>query len=97
MTAPGGPPPPRLLLVPHGPAARAALFEAIATAQDNDRLAPVTVAMPSPLAGLALRRALGTSAGLLNVHFTALARVAELVGAPRLAAEGRRPLAGPTR
>ena len=87
----------RLLLVHHGPAARAALFGAIADAQSGDRLAPVTVAVPSPLSGLALRRALGASAGLVNVHFTALARVAELLGAPGLAAAGRRPLAGPLR
>jgi len=97
MTAPGATPPHRLLLVPHGPAAQGALFDAVASAQGDDRLAPVTVAVPSPLAGLALRRALGTSAGLVNVHFTALARVAELLGAPGLAARGRRPLAGPLR
>ena len=85
----------RLVLVPHGEPARAALFDAVAAAQVDDPLAPVTVAVPSPLAGLALRRALGTASGLVNVHFTALARVAELLGAPGLAASGRRPLAGP--
>ncbi len=85
----------RLVLVPHGEPARAALFDAVAAAQVDDSLAPVTVAVPSPLAGLALRRALGTASGLVNVHFTALARVAELLGAPGLAASGRRPLAGP--
>ncbi len=87
----------RLVLAPHGPAARSALFAAVAAAQGGDPLAPVTVAVPSPLAGLGLRRALGASSGLVNVHFTALARVAELLGAPRLAAAGRRPLAGPLR
>lgn len=83
--------------MPHGPAARAALFEAIGRIQGTDPLAPVTVAVPSPLAGLALRRGLGASTGFVNVHFTALARVAELLGAPGLAAAGRRPLAGPLR
>src|SRR4029077_11017293 len=64
----------------------------IANAQRDDRLTPVTVAVPSPYAGLSLRRALGRERGLVNVRFLALARVAELLGAPYLAEPDRRPL-----
>ncbi len=85
----------RLLLSPHGEPARAALWSAIGAAQAGDPLAPVTVAVPSTYAGLALRRSLGRRAGLVNVRFGALARVAELLGAPDLAGARRRPLTPP--
>src|SRR6185436_9131604 len=45
----------------------------------------------------ALRRAAASRGGFANVHFTALARIAELLGAPRLAAAGRRPLTAAAR
>src|SRR6476646_1117782 len=86
---------PPLLLVAHGEPAREALWAAVAAAKQGDPLAPVTVAVPSTYAGLALRRALGRASGLVNVYFTALGRVAELLGAPALAEAGKRPLAGP--
>jgi RecB family exonuclease len=69
------------------------LARAIAEAKAGDPLAPVTVAVPSNYAGLAVRRRLGAQAGgLVNVQFIPIARVAELLGAPALAAGGRKPL-----
>lgn len=83
--------------VPPGRPAREALWELIRDAKAGDPLTPVTVAVPSPYAGLSLRRELGRESGLVNVRFLPLARIAELMGAPRLAGEGRVPLTGARR
>lgn len=90
--APQPPPTGDVVLEPHGPAARDALWRAVAAAKEGDPLRAVTVAVPSPYAGLSLRRELGSRSGLVNVRFLSLARVAELIAAPALAATGRRPL-----
>ncbi len=79
-------------LVPYGRPAREALAEQIAAAKRSDPLAPVTVIVPSNYAGLSVRRALAAATPIVNVHFMVAARLAELLGAPSLSAQGKRPL-----
>ncbi|HUR24282.1 MAG TPA: PD-(D/E)XK nuclease family protein [Acidimicrobiales bacterium] len=82
---------PTVMTVRPGAAAHSALRRQIEVAKAGDALAPVTVAVPSPYAGLSLRRLLGSQPGaLVNVAFLPLARIAELLGAPSLAGAGRR-------
>lgn len=65
----------------------------VEAAKADDPLAPVTVVVPSNYAGLSLRRRLGRSlGGVVNVQFLTIGRLAELLGAPTLAAAGRKPL-----
>lgn len=90
--------------VPYGRQAAVALRDVVAAAQGDDPLAPVTVVVPRAPVGLAMRRALASGelgpvggagargAGIANVSFTTLSRLAASIGGPVLAAEGRRPL-----
>lgn len=87
----------RLRLVPYGPPATAALAEVVDEAKGGDPLAPVTVVPPGTFAALSLRRVLTMRHGVANVRFMPLARVAELVGAPRLADADQRPLSSAVR
>lgn len=72
-----------------------ATLEQIAAGRAADPLAPVTVIVPTRLAGLQLRRGLARLGPFANVRFEVASRVAELVAAADLARSGRRPLARP--
>ena len=93
-----------LVTVPYGLAAAQALRDAVAAGKQGDPLAPVTVVVPTNYVGVAARRMLGSGAlgqvtdrgvGIAGVTFLTVYRVAEMLGAPRLAAAGRRPVSTP--
>ena len=67
------------------------LGEFITSLQRDDLLAPVTVIGPSTYANLTLRHERARQ-GFANVQFLTLPRLSELLGAPFLSAQGRRPL-----
>jgi ATP-dependent helicase/nuclease subunit B len=82
--------------VPYGAPAVERLADRVHAAKQGDALAGVTVVVPSNAAGVAARRALaGRPGGVANVTFLTLHRLAERVGAPALAAAGRRPVSTP--
>ena len=81
----------RLSLYPAGPDAFRDLDDALIQIKHGDPLAPVTVVGPYVYANLSLRHRLGRS-GFANVRFMVLPRLAELLGAPSLASQGRSPL-----
>ncbi|TMC14655.1 MAG: hypothetical protein E6J29_02470, partial [Chloroflexi bacterium] len=78
-----------------GPAAERWLVERLQALKGGDPLAPVTVLVPNNYAGLALRRRLAAGS-YANTRFSILPRLAELAGAPELAAQGRVPLTSVT-
>ncbi|HVD01655.1 MAG TPA: PD-(D/E)XK nuclease family protein [Candidatus Dormibacteraeota bacterium] len=78
-----------------GPAAEAWLDARVAELKGADALAPLTVVVPSHYAALTLRRRLAAG-GYANVRHVILARVAESIGGPALAAMGRSPLTSVT-
>jgi RecB family exonuclease len=87
--------------VPYGAPAASALRDAVGDAKRGDPLAPVTVVVPTNYVGVAARRGLAGGAltphghGIAGASFLTLYRMAELLGAPRLAAAGRRPVSTP--
>ena len=92
-----------LVTVPYGLAAQA-LRDAVAAGKQGDPLSPVSVVVPTNYVGVAARRMLGSGAlgqvtdrgvGIAGVTFLTVYRMAEMLGAPRLAAAGRRPVSTP--
>jgi len=79
----------------HGAAALDALAAAVRAAKDGDPLTPVAVVVPTNTVGVMARRALGRRGGACAVEVLTTFRVAELLGAPSLRAEGRRPVSTP--
>src|SRR5690606_33670772 len=88
----------------YGRPALLALRDAVAAAKAGDPLAPVTVVVPSNHVGVTARRLLASGslgpvaargAGAAAVTFLTAYRLAELLGAPTLAAQGRRPVSTP--
>ena len=92
--------------VRYGRDAAEALQAEIVAAKGAEPLAPVTVVVPSNHVGVAARRLLASGrlgpttsspdgVGLVAVTFLTTYRLAELLGAPVLAGEGRRPVSTP--
>lgn len=81
----------RLFLQRQHPDLSRSLGDYITSLQLDDPLAPVTVVGPSTYANLTLRHERARQ-GFANVQFLTLPRLSELLGAPSLSAEGRRPL-----
>ena len=92
--------------VPAGRTYTVAVRDAIAEAKAGDPLRAVRVVVPSNIAGLSLRRMLGSalltesgsllaSQGIANVSFSTPFQFASSLAAPSLAASGQRPLTTP--
>ena len=81
----------RLFLQHQNPDLSRSLGDFISSLQRDDPLAPVTVVGPSTYANLTLRHERARQ-GFANVQFLTLPRLSELLGAPSLSAQGRRPL-----
>ncbi len=92
-----------LVYAPVGRPTTTEVRRAITNAKAGDPLRAVRVVVPSNLAGLSLRRLLGSRlldgpdntlvpAGLANVQFSTPFQLASLVAAPVLASSGQRPL-----
>ena len=86
-----------MIYTPYGSQATERLGERIAVQKDGDPLAPVTVLVPTNIAGLAVRRALGARGdGIAAVEFRKLFDLAERLAGPKMAIEQKRkPLSGP--
>ena len=88
-------PPPSVVVTGYGLAAHGALAAAVDEAQAGDRLAPVTVVVPSNYVGLGARRVLARRRGIAAVNFVTPYRLAEMLAAVVTAESGRRPVSTP--
>ena len=86
-----------VICTPYGPPATERLGEQIAAFKNGDPLAPVTVVVPTNIAGLGARRALGArEQGIAAVDFLKLFDLAERLAGRQMAVEyERKPLSGP--
>lgn len=84
----------RLRAVRYGESAITALGEVVGAIKAQDPLEPVMVVVRDPLAGIAVRRRLAETGarGIAALDVVTLVELAERLGAPSLAAAGRRPL-----
>ena len=89
---------------PYGRPAAELLRERVSAAKADDPLQPVTVVVPTNYVGVSTRRLLAggelgpvtaRGAGVAGLNLLTVYRLAELLGAPRLAAQGRRPVSTP--
>ena len=87
----------QVICTPYGPPATERLGEQIAVLKNGDPLAPVTVVVPTNIAGLATRRALGArDQGIAAVNFLKLFDLAERLAGRQMAVElKRKPLSDP--
>ncbi|MDP8970140.1 MAG: PD-(D/E)XK nuclease family protein, partial [Actinomycetota bacterium] len=90
--------------VAYGRPAAEALHAGVVAAKRDDPLRPVTIVVPTNYVGVSVRRLLASArlgpvsragAGLAGVTLLTVYRLAELLGAPRLSAAGRRPVSTP--
>ncbi|MCY3910334.1 MAG: PD-(D/E)XK nuclease family protein, partial [bacterium] len=86
-----------VICTPYGPPATERLGEQIAAFKQGDPLAPVTVVVPTNVAKLGTRRALGAKVpGIAAVDFLKLFDLAERLAGQQMAMEfERKPLSGP--
>lgn len=94
----------RVVWSSYGREAAVAVRDAVAAAKAGEPLAPVTVVVPSNHVGVAIRRLLasgtlgsvtGHGVGLAAVTFVTPYRLAELLAAPSVAGQGKRPVSTP--
>lgn len=85
----------RATSVAHGPACFDALARAVLAAKSGRPLTPVAVVVATNTAGVMARRALGRRGGAAAIDVLTLYRLAELLAAPALVAEGRKPVSTP--